>query len=156
MRVNVILSWIAILFSASMPLHVRAEHAFRINTDFPGGSAEILGVDPSTATIHIQPAVQWELGFPGSISSRENMCIWNSTIRHACSKMGSARIRSASDTVVKSEYWVWPRAASSLRFPGAKRERSVRRRKRSTNSRPQTTVNKQQRKLCRVAPKLSA
>ena len=55
---------IAILLAASVPLQAQTDHDFCIATDFPGGSAEVLGVDRSTATVQIQPAVHWEQGFP--------------------------------------------------------------------------------------------
>ena len=52
------------VLAASDLQQAQAEHDFRIHTDFPGGSAEILDIDPSTATVHIQPTVHWEQGFP--------------------------------------------------------------------------------------------
>ena len=64
MNTNLARWGVALLLSIVLPLPLYAEHTFRIDTDFPGGGAEILNVDPTTATVHIQPIVYWELGFP--------------------------------------------------------------------------------------------
>lgn len=64
MKRRILMCWLVVLLSVTVVREVRAEHQFRISTDFPGGTVEVLRVDSSTATLHVQPAVQWGLGFP--------------------------------------------------------------------------------------------
>ena len=56
--------WLGLWVVSWVSVGVEAGEGLRVTTDFAGGTAEILSVDPKTATIHIQPAVQWEKGFP--------------------------------------------------------------------------------------------
>ena len=44
MRVALILWWLTLFLG--VPLPALAEHDFRVATDFPGGSVEILGIHP--------------------------------------------------------------------------------------------------------------
>ena len=63
---NTVLIKALVLFvgTKALPSFAEVSQPLRVSTDFPGGSAEILEVDAQQRKIHVQPALQWEHGWP--------------------------------------------------------------------------------------------
>ena len=63
-------TWVAaglsfLIFCAAMSVIAAAPRkALLVSVDFPGGSAEVLGVDSKVRRVHVQPALHWEQGWP--------------------------------------------------------------------------------------------